>query len=320
VLTGKAKYRRMTEAAVAEALSIHRLLGVSGSCPGGFEGSGGLGYALALLGDWFGRRDWLRTGATIIRSYAEEAAKNNDTDLISGRAGFLACGTAVATIAKDASVIAALRPCAESLAGLPPDLLPADKEAGLAHGKAGVALALARWSEISGARDAKKAALALLREDLHSRPSEIAPGGHDGRRMLAWCRGGVGTALAAMRLGLPVRRETEKLLRSITGRMTGIEGDYALCLCHGLFGILEFLDEAARANVPGAREALQPVRREAVSRVLGGELCSDHAHRLESPGLMKGLAGTGYALLRLLHPETPSVLTLEPSQCAPLQP
>jgi len=42
-----------------------------------------------------------------------------------------------------------------------------------------------------------------------------------------------------------------------------------------------------------------------------GWLCAN-PRRLESPGLMTGLTGIGYQLLRLARPETvPSVLTLE---------
>ena len=54
-------------------------------------------------------------------------------------------------------------------------------------------------------------------------------------------------------------------------------------------------------------------RRLLLTRLLSGDWVADEGHSLESPGLMLGLAGTGYALLRASHPQhIPSVLTLEP--------
>jgi class II lanthipeptide synthase len=309
VRTGRGRYRRMTEAAIREALAIFRRLGDGGATPGGFEGSGGLAYALALLGDWLDRPDWRRKSVALIISQSERAAQSRQIDLISGRAGFLASGVAVSKITGERSLLENLRPCAENLMTLPSDLAPLPKDAGLAHGRAGIGLARLRWVEVSGV-SGRKDALAYLTGDMKIRTNVRSK--RDGRAMIAWCRGAVGTALAASRLHLLERTAAATIVGAITQRVAGIRGDYALCLCHGLFGLMEFLDEAARTDVPGAKAALHAIRREALSRVMKGEFCSDHAHRLEAPGLMKGLAGTGYALLRLLeHDRVPSVLTLE---------
>ncbi len=319
--TGKIRYRSMAEAGIAEALAILRRFEEDGATPGGFEGSGGLAYALALLGVWLDRPDWLRRAATIIQRQADYAAQNHERDLISGRAGFLLSGIAVAKVTQNPLVLKSLRPCAESLLTLPADLLPPAKDAGLAHGKSGIGLATVRWLDAIGDTDRRDAQLALSTKDLKSAVgkqrqhsgSDTAHGIHDGRDMIAWCRGAVGTSLAAFRLRMPVRRTAEILVASITQRLSDAPGDHALCLCHGLFGITEFLDEAAREDIRGAKTVLELVRREALSRVTSGEFCSDHAHRLDAPGLMKGLAGTGYALLRLLEPDrVPSVLTFDP--------
>ena len=84
-------------------------------------------------------------------------------------------------------------------------------------------------------------------------------------------------------------------------------------LCHGDLGNLELLLQAS--------EALGHPRRHEVDRLAGsilgsidrlGWLCGNPS-RIESPGLMTGLAGIGYGLLRLAEPDrVPAVLTLAP--------
>ena len=85
-------------------------------------------------------------------------------------------------------------------------------------------------------------------------------------------------------------------------------------LCHGDLGNLEVLMEAARVwpDRSWSQEAsglaggiLQSISRD-------GWICGNPLG-VESPGLMTGLAGIGYGLLRCAVPErVPSVLTLAP--------
>ncbi len=83
-------------------------------------------------------------------------------------------------------------------------------------------------------------------------------------------------------------------------------------MCHGDLGNLEILALAAEIlGTPGLADR--------VGRLTGGVLASIHEHGWrygllglgEVPGLMLGLAGIGYGLLRLGAPErVPSVLRL----------
>jgi lantibiotic modifying enzyme len=92
----------------------------------------------------------------------------------------------------------------------------------------------------------------------------------------------------------------------------GFGGNHSLC--HGDLGNLEFLDAAgAVLNDP----AIDRISRNVVTSVLpdiasGGWRCGT-PYGVESPGLMTGLAGIGYGLLRLADPQTPSVLLLATS-------
>jgi lantibiotic modifying enzyme len=85
-------------------------------------------------------------------------------------------------------------------------------------------------------------------------------------------------------------------------------------LCHGDLGNLDFLllasglfdrPDLARQIHRFTRIVLSSMKRE-------GWLCGT-AGSVEAPGLMNGLAGVGYGLLRLADPGgVPSVLALEP--------
>jgi len=83
-------------------------------------------------------------------------------------------------------------------------------------------------------------------------------------------------------------------------------------LCHGDLGNLELLREAARAW-PASSWGKQADR--VASNILcsirtDGWLCGNPL-QVESPGLMTGLAGIGYGLLRCAEPaRVPSVLSL----------
>ncbi|HXQ15254.1 MAG TPA: lanthionine synthetase LanC family protein, partial [Caulobacteraceae bacterium] len=305
---GEPRFARLAEATLAEALDLWRGMKRETIAIGAYDGAAGLAWTLAVLARQSGRRDWLRQAGRIVRVHAGSAAADPLRDLISGRAGFLAAGLAVAEITSDEGLVRALRPCALSLAL---DELPAEGDAGLAHGRAGIGFALAQFARHDADAGAFERAVALIEDDLAiavaARAGEGAPEGEaDGRTMLAWCRGGVGAALALLRLGRPAVAETEALVQAVAA-----DGGAALCPCHGALGVLEFLEAAKGAGFAGAASALDRLRAEILARVIGGELCADPCHRIEAPGLMMGLAGTGWSLLRVLDPARfPSVLTL----------
>jgi type 2 lantibiotic biosynthesis protein LanM len=311
--TGELRYRRMAEAALTEAWTIWCGMEREAVSIGGYDGAGGLAWVLAVLGKLLGRRDWFGWARQIVRTHATEAATDPMLDMISGRAGFLAAGLASAQTAGERATITRLRACAASLTALKREQLPADIDAGFAHGGAGIGFALARLAQVDGDAPALKRALALIESDIATsasvRSGAIEPAhDHDGRAMIAWCRGGVGASLALLRLGLLRTPETQALVAAAADA----EGA-ALCPCHGALGLLEFLDAARGLRVDGASVAYASLRAETLDRMFAGEACADHYHRIETPGMMKGLAGTGWALLRMLDPARfPSALTLEP--------
>ena len=316
VRTGEVRYRGLAEAALAEGFDMHQALPRERISIGAFDGAGGLAWALALVGRWFADPALSGQALAVIGRHLPFAADEPAIDLLGGRAGFLTAGMAVAAMTGDVTLAEALDTCADSLRNLDAGVLPGPEEAGLAHGRAGIGLALARWARQGGRELEFEAACGLLAADLASAEAvrdgeQPALSEHDGRSMAAWCRGGLGVALAGLRLGRPQPAAVRALVKAVSALETRGEGA-ALCLCHGSLGVQEFLDAAAGIGVHGARPLAAQIARETLTRVLGGEICADYYHRTEAPGMMRGLAGTGYALLRRLDPARfVSVLTLE---------
>jgi len=192
--------------------------------------------------------------------------------------------------------------------------------AGFSHGVAGIARALLDLAEVSGEERFEEAA----REGIAYERSVFAVGegnwpdlrdGREGSFLVAWCHGAPGIGLSRL-LSLPhlddevTRGEIATAIETTLGKGLGMN----LCLCHGDLGQLDFLLQAARALDDKGLE--RRVGRLATG-VLGviderGWPCG-MARGAEPPGLMMGLAGIGYGLLRLAAPErVPSVLALAP--------
>jgi len=192
--------------------------------------------------------------------------------------------------------------------------LPVEADAGIAHGKAGIGFALLRWAEASGDERARTIGIDLLRADLdvvfQSDNGQAIVGATEDRS--SWCRGAPGVALAGLRGGVAlVDRDLLERCRWLADELVARKSASALCPCHGALGVLEFLEAACEHGLCGIAQVEQ-WRQHLLARILGGEWCADHGHVLESAGLMLGLAGTGYALLRAAAPDRiASVLTLD---------
>jgi lantibiotic modifying enzyme len=203
--------------------------------------------------------------------------------------------------------------------------------AGFSHGAAGTAWALLELSGLAGEERFRATALAAIdyERSLFSlaegnwpdlRELEVSDAAAADNRsarfsMLAWCHGAPGIGLARLlclrHLDDPqVRVEIKVALEATLAR--GFGGNHSLC--HGDLGNLELL--LAASLTLGERRWEAQVNRIAAlvleSIEQNGWLCGNPL-AVESPGLMTGLAGIGYELLRLAEPTVvPSVLALAP--------
>jgi lantibiotic modifying enzyme len=184
-------------------------------------------------------------------------------------------------------------------------------EPGFAGGDAGVGWALLRYARTTAfAADAQPhaaAGVALLRSAL-----DTALGARDARD-LSWHSGLSGVLIAAADVLGPAGRwipesELDRCIRLLATPEAAID----LSLRRGTAGTLEpLLALAARGHL-AAREALDRRAGSLLGRIeQQGPLCGT-PDRVPTPGLLTGLSGIGYALLRLAFPATvPSVALLD---------
>jgi lantibiotic modifying enzyme len=133
--------------------------------------------------------------------------------------------------------------------------------------------------------------------------------------MVAWCHGAPGIGLARLlcrRLLNDPHFDAEIDVALSTTVTSGFGQNDSLC--HGDLGNLDVLLAAGQA-LPGSSWGKQAegLAASILKRINHeGWLCGNPL-AVESPGLMTGLAGTGYGLLRCAEPaRVPSVLSLAP--------
>lgn len=188
---------------------------------------------------------------------------------------------------------------------------------GFAHGVTGIGWALSKLARAGG--EERHAALAEAAFAFEEALFDAQEGnwldlrGIDGiRSTAAWCHGAVGIGLAHADLDPSLQRTTSRLQVARAAAAAARLGlGWNHCLCHGDLGSWELLDRAIAADLapPGvSREGL-------LAEILGsienhGPVCGS-IREVFMPGLMTGLGGIAYQLLRA-HPgsDLPSVLTL----------
>jgi type 2 lantibiotic biosynthesis protein LanM len=304
---------------------------------GGTEGLGGISYGLARMAtllDDAELRDW---AAVAVGLTAAAAELPGPPGWAAGQAGCLAAMTAVGAELGSPAAARLAGDCADRLAqlaertdgrcGSAGDVLPP----GFAAGPAGIGWALTRFAASRADQDTanqdsadqdtadqgsadqgsarRNYAAAGRRAVLGAGTTPAAPAGREGSH--GWCHGTAGLVIARTCLADDDGRGGPALVGVLDERPVLRD----LSLCHGELGIAEALTVLAAAD-PGP--AVARARRRRAGLIL------DALHRYASycatpggvatPGLLHGLAGVGYGLLRLGFAEqVPSALLLEPT-------
>ncbi len=345
-VTGDKRYRR---GALAAVVSIRRQLESIDSegwrrmfafgCLGAAFGASSVGYGLLRVGAALEDSGLGELVRQFIRNLPiASLATKEGVDVLSGRAGLilvLLCAYTelgeVEALSKACVLGEQLLATRESVGGAPrawrqpgmPQL------AGFSHGAAGITLALARLHKVTGDTRFREAALEGIAFEntlwssaennwLDLRPDFLASNQTDGTRAssIQWCNGAPGIALA--RLGLQRCLDFDSVIQDIergveTTAAYGVGGPDHLCC--GTMGRVETL------LVAGAllgREHYTERARSFASWVVararssgGYRIFANAPVGVTSPGFFSGTAGIGYQLLRLAHPELPSVLMFE---------
>ncbi|MBV8606263.1 MAG: type 2 lantipeptide synthetase LanM, partial [Singulisphaera sp.] len=305
---------------------------------------GGVIYTYAHLAVLWGQPALLEEAEAVAEWLPPLIERDEHRDLIGGAAGCIGGLLSLDRCSPSAQTRAVAIQCGDRLLACAQAMergigwvtsIPASRPlTGFAHGAAGMAWALGELAALTGAerfRKASHAALAYERSlfsaearnwpDLRKREELGLPGSNgQAQFMAAWCHGAPGIGLARLQC---LRRAEEGATRAEIDAALRTTLDQGFgdnhSLCHGDLGNLELLLEAS--------EMLdEPCWRAEVGRMAALILESIH-HRgwlcgvpsgVETPGLMIGLAGIGYGLLRLAEPSrVPSVLVLAPPGATP---
>lgn len=324
---------RWTELARAATASIEWQLdhGAEPATIGGFSGSGGLIYTLVRLAALWQRDDLLDRAQALALKAAERIAQDQTYDLLGGSAGLIAGLLSLYQARPSDQILAIVTRCGDHLLGaaIPQPAgvgwvmsgVSSPPLTGFSHGAAGFAWALTRLATATGEprfREAAEAAIAYERSLFNPvegnwpdlRPN---PDGEPSGCLTLWCHGAPGIGLG--RLAMNGASDHATRAEIATALTTTLHEGFGIthCLCHGDLGNLELVERAAAMLDD---ERAMATAQSIAARILR-EIAEDGPHTgaplgVENPGLMTGLAGIGYALLRLAAPErVPSVLTLE---------
>lgn len=301
---------------------------------GGFNGLGAYIYLLAHLGALWREPALYREAEELVRLLPDVIAQDQVFDIIGGAAGCISALLSLHAVAPSRETLAVAVQCGDHLLAsahqMPCGIGWRIKNTevpltGFAHGNAGIALSLLRLSAFSGeerfrqaARDAMAYERGLFSSTYNNWPDLRSSQGSNGEHsyMVAWCHGAPGIGLARLAsLGFlsdrAIHVEIKAALDTTLAHGFGLNHS----LCHGDMGNLDVLLVATQL-LPQAQEYGEHVRR--LSSLLLESIeeqgwVTGIPQGVETPGLMVGIAGIGYALLRLAAPEqVPSVLLLDP--------
>jgi len=311
---------------------------------GAFTGWGGLIYSLTHVGTLWSDPSLIEAALDAVAKLPPLIEQDEAYDIIGGAAGCIipllnlhrlkpVDGVLKAAVRCGDHLLAHAVSCGAGVGWL--SAMAGDKPlTGFSHGAAGIAWALMALSAATGVERYKRCGMSAVayERDVFSPEFGNWPDFRVTQRQdvssptspafqWAWCHGSPGIALARL-LSLPYAAEKEmdaeiRIALHTTVSAGSVDND---SLCHGALGNLEPLNMAART--PGFKLWRKDFEATAAKIVDGidrnGWRCANPLG-IDSPGLMTGLAGIGYGLLRIAEPSrVPSVLALAPP--APTRP
>jgi type 2 lantibiotic biosynthesis protein LanM len=339
-LSGEARFTAVARSALATLDILLRHSSSPFQAPGAFSGMGGVIFTLVRLSRLWCEPALLERAEALLDGMPVMIARDRELDISAGVAGSIPCLLALHRHSPQSRALELAIRCGEQLAAAARPMergaawAASDSDsalAGFAHGVAGIAWALSALAAATGEERFRVLALrgleyeqSLFVEEAENwkdlRHLEIL---HQARNigddtfLWAWCHGAPGIGLG--RLGMlrytddaALRDQALRAVRSTLKQPMGLSHS----LCHGDLGNLDLL----------------LVGRDVLADTLGSELTEEIARRaghvlrdiavrgfvcgtingMQSPGLMTGLAGIGYGLLRLAAPHrVPSILLLD---------
>jgi type 2 lantibiotic biosynthesis protein LanM len=343
-ITGDTRYIDMVEAGCrAMRRQVEQMKGEIKTV-GAFDGWGSVIYLLSHLGVLWNDPNLFAEAREVAALLPELIERDVTFDVLSGSAGCTLSLLSLYHVAPSSSLLATAIQCGERLIGMAhPErsgmawknpAVSSRPLTGFSHGAAGCVLSLLALAEVSGEERFQRMALEALAYERSVFSAQAgnwpdfrevttagapSPEQEDLRYMVSWCHGAPGIAMS--RLAALRYLDDEALRQEIhIALATTIKQGFGLnhSLCHGDLGNLEALLLASRMLQDRQySEHLDHFSRLILDSIEADGWLTGIPLGVEAPGLMTGLAGIGYELLRLADPErVPSVLLLDPPMLA----
>ena len=297
---------------------------------GGMEGWGGIIYALTHLGVLWKDRTLLMRATEFSELIPPLIEDDGRMDIIAGAAGCIGTLLALNECFPSSRILDIATRAGEHLLSRVQTMdrgvgwvTPVRHKplAGFAHGGAGIAWALLRLAATTGEKRFHTMALAAIEHERTLWTAETGSGVNQSNFSpdYSWCYGAAGIGLArldtlAVHDTSQVRSEIDGAVRIVLARGFGFDHS----LCHGDMGRVDLLlyDRAQLEHSDWDAQFEQAAGSILADICEHGWRCGT-AQAIETPGLMTGLSGIGYGLLRVAEPlRVPSVLLLRPPrQC-----
>jgi type 2 lantibiotic biosynthesis protein LanM len=340
-VTGEQRYTSLARRAIASVLkradSVEQpaqQVAIAGNI-GAFSGWGGVIHTLAHMGALWGDGELISRAKRLTELIAKQIEQDRCLDIIGGAAGLMAvlCSFYRLTgfdpalrAARDCGdhLIAAARPMADGIAWETP-VRATRPLTGLSHGAAGFAWALHELASLTGDQRFTRASLdavayerSVFSPEAANWPDFRSEGSESPGRAgfsMSWCHGAPGIALARLasihHLSDPGIRSDAEIALDTTIR-SGFGTNHSLC--HGDLGNVEpVLIASQLLDDPRWKASASAIASSILKRFKAGGWICGVPQGVETPGLLVGLAGIGYGLLRLADPaRIPSILTLAP--------
>lgn len=295
------------------------------AAPAATTGLGGLIYLYTHVGVLWGDGALLTKATELLTHVAERITDDRSLDVIGGSAGCIPCLLSLHSQRPDTRALELAIACGDHVINTlrkPSNLHRAEAtklryERGFSHGYAGLAWALAELGRETGeprfinvATEFLAIERSLLCGERWTDPEDPLLEGQ-----ASWCHGAPGIALGRLAMlshnpAADIRADTESALERAS---RSVEMDNH-GLCHGLLGNLETLLVASEIfpDNPTWSELTKQRGRAILDDIATHGWRSSRPGHLDVPGLMTGIAGIGFELLRLAAPHnTPSVLLLQ---------
>ncbi|MGJ7923261.1 type 2 lanthipeptide synthetase LanM family protein [Neobacillus sp. LXY-4] len=329
--SGEQRFNQAARAAVKGAYSFWEL-DMSMPSVSAFKGWASAAYVLSHLGVLWKEPELITEAERLLKKAEQFIEKDTLYDLMAGSAGVILVALRIYSLTGNKEALTTAKKAGNHLLAKARNLEKGigwafEQEGcvpigGLAHGAAGFSWALIELSKISGDEKYLEAALQSLTFERSLfdpetgnwkdvRPDEFRFS--TGTSAIKWCHGAAGIAMGrimSFRLYPDDRIRDEITIALNTTLQHGLGGSH--CLCHGDLGNIEAMLLAGEVLEQEAwkRKGLVCGTRVLKEAENSGWICGI-PQGLPTPGLMTGLAGIGYGLLRLANPEAiPSILTL----------